>query len=127
MTGLRRAARRIALLAAVTVASVAFAPPADPHPAIATVGSVAEQLGVKVNSRADDEFTVGTQFTGNLVDAGKLASWGIKGMHPGARVVAARIAPDRVYVEADELDPPARASVRLPLDASGNIVRPPRV
>jgi hypothetical protein len=70
---------------------------------------------------------VGVQFTGSLVDPQKLAAFGITGMHPGARVVAARIAADRVYVEADELDPPSRASVRVSLDKDGNLVQPPRV
>ena len=89
-----------------------------------TVGDVAEQLGVKVGRQSEDEFTLGVQFTGTLVNPAKLASFGIEGMQSGARVVAARIGTELVHVEADELEPPRRASVQLRLDSNGKLSRP---
>lgn len=123
-----RLARRSILVVpmAVALAVSAFRLPPQPQIPITTIGQVAAQLGVKVPSRADEEFSLGVQFTGTLVDSAKLAGYGILGMHPGARVVAARIAADRVHVEADELEPPSRGVARLSLDADGKLVRPPR-
>ena len=87
-----------------------------------TIGQMATQLGVKVpTARADERFDIGVQFTSILVNPARLASFGIKGMHAGARVVAARIALDRVYVEADELEPPVRSSTHLEMDADGHV------
>lgn len=119
----------ITLLAALVATAAAFTAPA-PAPSstdLATIGSIANQLGVKVSGRQEEEFSVGVQFTGNLVDPAKLEAFGIRGMNEGARVVAARIAPDRVFVEADELDPPKRASARLPIGSDGKLARPPKV
>lgn len=89
-----------------------------------TVGAIADQLGVSIAANAQQEFTVGINFTGTLKDPEKLAAFGIKDMHQGARVTAVRMATERVYVEADEMEPPHRASVRLRLDADGNLVTP---
>lgn len=129
MTGLRSAYGALAL-----VADAAFSAPLsdgrasdDLRADAVTIGSVADQLGVKVTGRADEEFAVGVQFTSILVNPEKLAAFGIKGMHAGARVVAARLSADRVYVEADELDPPRRASARVSLDKDGKLVLPPKV
>lgn len=134
MIRLQRVVRLVSVLTVVVAAGAAFAAPFSggratnqPGSGVATIGSVAAQLGVKVADRADEEFTLGVQFTGSLEEPGKLAAFGIKGMHTGARVVAARISVDRVHVEADELDPPSRASVRLRMDSDGNLVRPPTV
>ena len=93
---------------------------------VVTVGSVAAQLGVKVVIGNESEFIVGASFTGTLSEPEKLAAFGIKGMHAGARVTAVRMGPDRVYVEADELEPPNKGSAKLRLDADGNLVQPPQ-
>lgn len=132
MIRLQRVVRSVSLLAVLVGAGAAFAAPtSDPAPMTAagmavTIGQIAEQLGVKVPSRADEEFVLGISFTGSLEDTLKFEEY-IKGMHVGARVTVARIAPDRVYVEADELDPPQRKSVRLRLNADGTLVKPPKV
>jgi len=89
-----------------------------------TIGSVAAQLGVKVSQRADEEFSLGVQFSGSLEDTLKLATFGVKGFPVGARVTAARIAPDRVHIEADDLDPPRRETVRVRIDANGKLLTP---
>lgn len=117
---------RAALLAGVlVVAGTAFSAPAssvDP-----TIGRIAGQLGVHVAAYPDEDFTLGRSFTGTLQEPSKLAALGIPGMSVGARVVAARIAIDKVVVEADQLDPPKRTSARLSLDGAGKLARPPKV
>lgn len=126
MIRLQRVARSVSLFAILVLAVAAFAAP-NPVPAPVTIGRVAVQLGVKVSDRVEDEFTLGTSFTGSLEDTLKIQSFGIKGMHPGARVTVARVAPDRVYIEADELDPPNRSSIRIRMEPDGTLVRPPKV
>jgi hypothetical protein len=91
----------------------------------ASVKAIAAQLGAKVQPREDDELGLGTSFTAMLEQPDKLAEFGIKGMHPGARVTVARVGPDRIRVEVDEMDPvPARGSATLRLDAKGMAVAP---
>lgn len=131
MIRLQRVVRSVSLLGVLVGAVAAFAAPVpDRAPAPAdlavTIGQIAEQLGVKVPNRADEEFALGISFTGSLEDTLKFEEY-VKGMHVGARVTVARIAPDRVYVEADELDPPQRKSIRLRLNADGTLVKPPKV
>ena len=113
-------------LALLTV-SVAFAPapPAAAHQTrraedpILTVVGVAKQLGITVQQREGEEFTLGTSFTGLLAEPQKLATFGMQ-MHEGARVTAARMAPDKIRVEADEMEPvPARAAATLKVDSKG--------
>ena len=89
-----------------------------------TIGNVAAQLGVKIIDRSTDEFALGVQFSGTLEDTLKLPRFGLKGFHLGARVTVARIAQDRVHIEADELDPPRSVYVRVHIDATGKIVAP---
>lgn len=91
-----------------------------------TIGQIATQLGVKVPSRAEEDFTLGTSFTGSLEDTLKFEEY-ITGMHVGARVTVARIAPDRVYIEADEIDPPQKKSLRVRMNPDGTLVKPPKV
>lgn len=132
MIRLQRVARSVSLAAVLVVAGAAYAVPtrptvAGPDAAAVTIGRVAVQLGVKVSDRVDEEFSLGVSFTGSLEDTLKIQAFGIKDMHPGARVTAARIGPDRVYVEADEIDPPHRSSVRLRMDPDGTLIKPPKV
>ena len=89
-----------------------------------TIGHVAAQLGVKIIDRATEEFALGVQFSGSLADTLKLPQFGLKGFHLGSRVTVARIAQDRVHIEADELDPPRSVYVRVRIDATGKIVAP---
>ena len=128
-----RVASVLSLVAVLATATMSFASASTDttstvtrHPVAVTIGSVATQLGVKVVVGNESEFVVGASFTGTLSDPEKLATFGIKGMHVGARVTAVRMAPDRVYVEADELEPPSRASAKLHLDADGNLIQPPK-
>lgn len=128
-----RIVRDVSLATLLAAASIAIAPPSTGLGALpaervenATVGSIAAQLGVKVvsSARVDDEFTIGMQFTGLLVEPEKLAAFGVKGMRAGARVAVARFGLDRIYIEADEMDPPRRESTRVTLDSNGKLVRP---
>ena len=44
-------------------------------------------------------------------------------MHAGARVTVGRVAPDKIRVEADEMEPvPASTAATLKLDAKGLLV-----
>jgi len=124
----------IGAMLALFAASVAFVPlPAntispDRHPEdpVLTIGIVAKQLGVTVLQRPDEEFVIGSSFTGLLAEPAQLARFGIQ-MHSGARVTAGRATVDRIRVEADEFEPvPARASATLRADAKGNLVVVPK-
>lgn len=85
--------------------------------------ALADQLGAKLQPRFDDELNIGASFTAMLEQPDKLTALGLKPMHAGARVTVARIAPDKVRVEADEMDPaPANASATLKLDAKGMMI-----
>jgi hypothetical protein len=87
-----------------------------------TIGGVAGQLGAKVTTRENDDFTVGSSFTGVLADPAKLASLGVAGLHGGARVSAMRVAPERIKVEVDELDPvPLTRKATLKIDERGTL------
>ena len=85
--------------------------------------AIAEQLGAKLQPRADDELHVGTSFTAMLEQPEKFIALGLKPMHAGARVTVARIAPDKVKIEADEMDPsPTSTSGTLKLDSKGALI-----
>src|SRR5947208_2953210 len=85
--------------------------------------AIAEQLGAKLQPRADDELHIGASFTAMLEQPEKFTALGLKPMHAGARVTVARIAPDKVKVEADEMDPtPTNTSATLKLDAKGALI-----
>jgi len=89
-------------------------------PASVSAKALAEQLGARLQPRPDDELNVGQSFTAMLEKPDKFTELGLKTMHAGARVTVARIAPDKVKVEADEMDPtPANTSATLKLDAKG--------
>jgi hypothetical protein len=92
-------------------------------PAVVSAKAIAEQLGAKLQPRSDDVQLVGTSFTAMLEQPEKLAALGLKTMHAGARVTVARVAPDKVRVEADEMDPaPATTTATLKLDPKGLLV-----
>jgi len=85
--------------------------------------AIAEQLGAKLQPRADDELHVGASFTAMLEQPEKFTALGLKPMHAGARVTVARIAPDKVKIEADEMDPsPTSTSGTLKLDSKGALI-----
>jgi hypothetical protein len=87
-----------------------------------TRGDVAEQLGAKVTSSQNEELGVGSSLTGTLVDPAKLAKFGISGMHEGARVSVMRVAPDKLRIEVDEMEPtPLTKKATLRIDEKGRL------
>lgn len=86
------------------------------------VGSVLEKLGAKpATTNYPSELELGRTITASLVSPDKLAEHGIKAMHEGARITVTRVAPDRIRVEADELEPVAAKGVitlRVGVDGS---------
>ena len=124
MPGRRRALAVLAAwVALVGGASRAFAQEAKQQSDVQlSVKTIATQLGVKVQPRESDDLTLGASFTGTLEDPDKLAEFGIKGMHAGARVTVFRSAPEKIRVEADEMEPaPARGSATLRPDGKGGV------
>jgi hypothetical protein len=96
-------------------------------PTTVSAKAIAEQLGAKLQPRDDDELRIGMSFTAVLESPEKLAELGVKGMHAGARVTVARVAPDKIRVEADEMTPvQASASATFKVDAKGGLVAPPK-
>jgi hypothetical protein len=96
-----------------------------------SVGTVADKLGAKAVPSAPRELEFGHSATTTLAEPGKLASYGIKGMHEGARVTITCIGPSRVRVEVDEMEPVAqRATVTLQVSTDGSMTpvaeRPPQ-
>ena len=84
---------------------------------------VAKQLGMKAQDRPEAQLALGSSCTGMLEDPELLADCGSRGMHKGARVVVMRVAPDRIRVEADELEPtPMRGAATLKVNAAGDLV-----
>ncbi|HEV8236749.1 MAG TPA: hypothetical protein VGP84_19185 [Gemmatimonadaceae bacterium] len=96
-------------------------------PTIVSAKAIAEQLGAKLQPRDDDELRIGMSFTAVLESPEKLAELGLKGMHAGARVTVARVAPDKIRVEADEMTPVQNsAAAAFKVDAKGALVAPPK-
>jgi hypothetical protein len=96
-------------------------------PATVSAKALAEQLGARLQPRDDDELRVGMSFTAVLDQPDKLAELGVKGMHAGARVTVARIAPDKIRVEADEMTPvQASGAATLKIDAKGALTVVPK-
>ena len=117
----------LAFAACLTISALASAVAQEPRPqgtpAFVSAKAIAEQLGARIQPRDDDEFHVGTSFTAVLGAPDKLSAFGLKEMHAGARVTVARIAPDKIRVEIDEMDPvPANTAATLKLDAKGGLV-----
>ncbi len=125
--------RTMGVTLALLAASMAFTsvggrtdrPRAATDPVL-TVGVVTTQLGITVQVRPDEEFALGSSLTGLLADPEKLAKFGIH-MHQGARVTAGRATPDKIRVEADEMEPvPARATATLRVDEKGVLTAVPK-
>lgn len=118
--------RGLMLLAACAVAvgaprrAVAQSDLAEPD---VQVGAVLKQLGAKpATTNFPSELELGRSITAMLVSPDKLADCGIKGMHEGARVTVTRVAPDRIRVEADELEPvAAKGAVTLRVGSDGSL------
>ena len=95
------------------------------------VGTVADKLGAKVVPSAPRELEYGRSATTTLAEPHKLASYGIKGMHEGARVTITCIGPSRIRVEVDEMEPVSqRGAVTLQVSTDGTLTpvaeRPPQ-
>ena len=120
--------RGLLLLAACVVAigapraSFAQGGLADPE---VSVSAILGKLGAKpATTNYASELELGRTITASLVKPDKLAEYGIKGMHEGARVTVTRIAPDRVRVEADELEPVAASgAVTLRVGTDGSLTQ----
>jgi hypothetical protein len=114
------------LCAALPGLTIAQQPDVDP----VRVGTVADKLGAKVLPSAPRELELGHSATTTLAEPQKLSSYGIKGMHEGARVTITCVGPSRVRVEVDEMEPVAqRATVTLHVSTDGSLTpvadRPP--
>jgi len=92
-------------------------------PAFVSAKALADQLGARLQPRDDDELRLGASFTAVLASPEKLTMLGLKEMHSGARVTVARVAPDRVRVEVDEMEPVAASTAgAFKLDSKGLLV-----
>ena len=90
------------------------------------VDAVAEKLGVKGLPNGARELEPGQSATMMLEKPGKLEPYGITGMHAGARVTITCVGPNRVRVEADEVDPaPRTTAVTLRVQDDGSLVQIP--
>jgi hypothetical protein len=111
-----------ALWAALPALSLAQRPSVDPVP----VGDVTDKLGVKTMVNAPRELDLGHSVTTTLADPKKLVAYGIKGMHEGARVTITCVGPNRVRVEAEEMEPvEQRTTVTLRLGEDGSLTPVP--
>jgi hypothetical protein len=124
MSSTRRTTRLLGLAAALALATpnVIVAQNVRQQSSQVTRGDVAEQLGAKVTTSQNEELAVGSSLTGTLVDPAKLTKFGISGMHEGARVSVMRVAPDKLRVEVDELEPvPQTKKATLRIDDKGRL------
>ncbi len=97
-------------------------PDALPVPVLA----MAEKLGVTPAPTTPRELELGGSATGMVTDPQKLAPYGIKRVHEGARVTFTCVGPSRVRVEADEIEPVAvREVVTLKIEGDGSMTRVP--
>ncbi|MGH7617142.1 MAG: hypothetical protein ACREPM_07945 [Gemmatimonadaceae bacterium] len=111
-----------ALCAALPALSFAQRPDVDPIP----VGNVTEKIGVKSMVNAPRELEFGHSVTTTLAEPKRLAPYGIKGMHEGARVTITCVGPNRVRVEAEEMEPvEQRATVMLVVANDGSLTVAP--
>lgn len=113
-----------AVWAVLPALALAQRPAVDPVP----VGTVADKLGVKTMINSPWELDLGHSVTATLAEPKKLVTYGIKGMHEGARVTITCVGPNRVRVEAEEMEPiEQRTTVTLRLGDDGSLtpVAPP--
>ena|ERR1044071_1067388 len=96
-------------------------------PASVQVKALGDALGIKpATSSGPTTLELGATITFMLVDPAKLAKHTVRGMHEGARVTVTRVAPDRVRVEADEMEPlPVSGKVTLRVNADGTFTPVP--
>lgn len=84
--------------------------------------AIAAQLGAKLSPNQPEELPVGVSMTASLTDSARIAALGATGLHAGARVTVMRIAPDKVRIEIDEMDPvPLTKKLTLRIDAQGKL------
>lgn len=87
--------------------------------------TVADQLGTKLNPQQREELALGVTLNGTLQEPEKLERLGINGVHKGARVTAMRIAPQKVIVEVDEIEPaPLTRKATLRINDQGRLSAP---
>jgi hypothetical protein len=121
---LRRKVLSIACVMCAVLPALSVAQQGD-KPTI-RVDALAEKLGVKAMPNGARELEAGQSATMMLADPGKLAPYGIRGMHEGARVTITCVGPNRLRVEADEMEPtPRSATVTLRVQEDGSIVQAP--
>jgi hypothetical protein len=120
------------LLLSVCIAAIAASPvaaraqPQQQGTVDISVKSTIDKLGLKQSGNLPDDFELGRSITVSLADPAKAAKYGIVGMHEGARVTVTRVAPDRIRVEADEIEPlPNKSTVTLKVAADGSMTRAP--
>ena len=120
------------MLLSVCFAALAASPPAaraqsqQQGTVEISVKSIVDKLGLKQSGNLPDEFDLGRSITVSLADPAKIAKYGIVGMHEGARVTVTRVAPDRIRVEADEMEPvPNKSTVTLKVAANGSMTQAP--
>jgi hypothetical protein len=127
-------ARRIKL-AAVCIGALVCAPhmlrAQSPAPEVTQqamslqMRDIARQLGAKLNPDHREELSLGVTLNGTLEEPEKLQKLGITGVHRGARVTAMRIAPQKLVVEVDEIDPePLTRKAALKVDEQGRLSAP---
>ena len=75
------------------------------------VDALMDKLGVKGMPNGERELELGKSTTTVLAEPQKLAPYGITGMHEGARVTMTCVGPNRLRVEADEMEPVSRSVV----------------
>ena len=92
-----------------------------------SVKSITEALGLKpATASAPTSLDLGSTITFTLLEPAKIAKFGVRAMHEGARVTVTRVAPDRIRVEADEMEPLAvSAKVTLKVNADGSFTQVP--
>ena len=89
--------------------------------ALVRADSLAAAFGLTLPTNAISTVGLGDCVTGTLDDPARLERYGLTGMHAGARVTVMRSAPDKLQVEADELEPATkRVSAVVRLDGDGN-------
>ena len=134
MTPIRPSARRIRF-AAICIGALVWVPPtlgaqsSVPEVTQQAISlqarGVADQLGAKLSPEHREELSLGVTLNGTLQEPEKLQRFGITGVHKGARVTAIRVAPEKLVVEVDEMDPvPLTRKATLKVDERGRLSAP---